>query len=981
MATIKNEFDYIQEARSQLAEALVNKFGVREQDILNVDGSIKSTGLWASNSDGSKNYLKRLHDWAVLVTATNVHTDASLTFKNDGSGDTAGTTFDGSVARSISYNSIGAAPVGHTHTTKIETSTNTSQIALAYGGKYKLTAGGATYVFTMPSSDNTWRPIGTGANDAAAGNHVHKNLIIKWGTGNTEGTNLFTYNGSTAKTIDLSTPFSQLFTNFDNADIGNKYTDITATIGGTTKSFVVNWATYSSLAKYADKWNTVRLFTIGSTGKYVDGSKNVSWTLEEIGASASSHTHSVQINGNTKTIAAPGGAAVDLGSYLPLTGGTMTGAINFSNTNARLAFGDLSTSPITGNQAPNLWAEGVGIYTRLGSPTDTEGAIIITEDTCVVYNSADIGWHFQVLDTRVHQSSSTYNGWRRTFGVNDNDQAWSLGGFVKKGSSNNYVLLGGGGHKAISDFAMSGHTHSYLPLTGGTMTGQIVGNNKGGSFIEGRTNAAIYQSRNTTNDWHPVIGFKTDTGSWEFGSVGESDYAMFSWGSDSDYNSGNNTANIVNLRNISGTIALTSEIPTVTNYYWANVPIGASSNIATNPTFGSVVSNNLITAISGIQIGAVANMGWYTSNSRMCSSTTGDYSIGVNVGSLLVSKDWSDSSKVPTNGIYSKGDIITPANIKAGTIITPGNDSVVLKPARDGYDKIGNENAKFWKIYSSYFYGNFIGTADDASKFQGTSKNNFIYANGTLGTSDVTNSSSLTRTQFWRDNNRGRIGVFVSHSDTSQYGWEISAPYSENGDFTGRIKENGTWGAEQIFITDVNFARVMSNTKYRELCINGYDSSTVSTGCPVLIMHWPNRSWSDLWYDGSFHFGEHASYNNGADLHAANYYTDSDIRYKNVIKHSCVDLPSLATLPLFLYTWNDNRDNIIHIGSSAQAVEQVIPQLVTEDSTGFKSLNYSILGTVAGITACKELVSQKSEIEMLKERVKQLEQQLKIYNN
>ena len=126
MATIKNEFDYIQEARSQLAEALVNKFGVREQDILNADGSIKSTGLWASNSDGSKNYLKRLHDWAVLVTATNVHTDASLTFKDNGKGDEVGTTFNGSVAKSISYNSIGAAPIGHTHTTKIEASTGTS---------------------------------------------------------------------------------------------------------------------------------------------------------------------------------------------------------------------------------------------------------------------------------------------------------------------------------------------------------------------------------------------------------------------------------------------------------------------------------------------------------------------------------------------------------------------------------------------------------------------------------------------------------------------------------------------------------------------------------------------------------------------------------------------------------------------------------------------------------------------------------------
>ena len=45
-------------------------------------------------------------------------------------------------------------------------------------------------------------------------------------------------------------------------------------------------------------------------------------------------------------------------------------------------------------------------------------------------------------------------------------------GFVKGSSSNDYVLLGGGGHKAISDFSMS-HSHPYLPLSGGTCTGNI----------------------------------------------------------------------------------------------------------------------------------------------------------------------------------------------------------------------------------------------------------------------------------------------------------------------------------------------------------------------------------------------------------------------------------------------------------------------------------------------------------------------------
>ena len=52
-------------------------------------------------------------------------------------------------------------------------------------------------------------------------------------------------------------------------------------------------------------WGTARTITIGSTGKSVNGSANVSWSLGEIGAAASSHTH----------------------SYLPLTGGTVTGTV------------------------------------------------------------------------------------------------------------------------------------------------------------------------------------------------------------------------------------------------------------------------------------------------------------------------------------------------------------------------------------------------------------------------------------------------------------------------------------------------------------------------------------------------------------------------------------------------------------------------------------------------------------------------------
>lgn len=43
----------------------------------------------------------------------------------------------------------------HTHTTSIATSTGTNQLTLEHGGKYALTAGGTSYIFTMPAAPTT----------------------------------------------------------------------------------------------------------------------------------------------------------------------------------------------------------------------------------------------------------------------------------------------------------------------------------------------------------------------------------------------------------------------------------------------------------------------------------------------------------------------------------------------------------------------------------------------------------------------------------------------------------------------------------------------------------------------------------------------------------------------------------------------------------------------------------------------------------
>jgi predicted phosphodiesterase len=96
----------------------------------------------------------------------NPNTDTNTTYKID-TGDDKGqikvTPSSGDVYN-VSVKGLGSAAYteskdyatsGHTHTTSIATSTGTNQITLAFGKKYVITAGGSSYVFTMPANPNT----------------------------------------------------------------------------------------------------------------------------------------------------------------------------------------------------------------------------------------------------------------------------------------------------------------------------------------------------------------------------------------------------------------------------------------------------------------------------------------------------------------------------------------------------------------------------------------------------------------------------------------------------------------------------------------------------------------------------------------------------------------------------------------------------------------------------------------------------------
>lgn len=97
-----------------------------------------------------------------------------------------------------------------------------------------------------------------------------------------------------------------------------------------------------------------------------------------------------------------------------------------------------------------------------------------------------------------------------------------------------------------TQFATAGHTHSYLPLSGGFMTGVIKKNGNGGSWIGARDRATIINNSNSDKlSFYPIVSSKSVSGSWDIGTLGDDLY--FSYAPDANYTGGKNETVCVKL--------------------------------------------------------------------------------------------------------------------------------------------------------------------------------------------------------------------------------------------------------------------------------------------------------------------------------------------------------------------------------------------------------------------------------------------------
>ena len=326
--------------------------------------------------------------------------------------------------------------------------------------------------------------------------------------------------------------------------------------------------TLSGNASTATTLATARMLTIGNTGKSFNGSSSLAWSLDEIGAAASNHTHS---------------------NYIPFSGGTITGGLtpNQNNTidlgSASAAFRTVYATTFDGNLSGNA-----ATASKFDHAINIQIGNIIQQidgsETSIVFSGIAASNH-----THTGSDIIGFTANRAIISNADGELDVSTVTSTQLGYLAN---VSSDIQNQLNNKAASNHTHSnYLPTSGGTITGGLTpsGNgtiNLGSSSYAFRNIYATNFSGNlsgnaitATSLENPVgitIGNKTNQFdgmfpiSWTVNEIGAA--ALDHTHNAMDISVG--TANRVLISNSSGTISTSGITNTELNYL-----SGVSSNI------------------------------------------------------------------------------------------------------------------------------------------------------------------------------------------------------------------------------------------------------------------------------------------------------------------------------------------------------------------------------------------------------------------
>lgn len=564
----------------------------------------------------------------------------------------------------------------------------------------------------------------------------------------------------------------------------------------------------------------------------------------------------------------------------------------------------------------------------------------------------------------TNASSTLYIGYRASgskpipegfvFGGSDGSASITASGFKKKSSSDSYVLLGGGGHKAVSDFVTLTTTQTIsgtktfsaqqsFTKSGAspfTVSSNVKVDNLNADFVDGYHASSLfkrlgwnsnttYSDANTTSIPIGLIinqqGNYTDIIKNHPTSYG---YLLnFSTGDEDTYSGVQLYTNYNSDRTFIRSKWSSNWYDWSTLAYMSDIPSSLPADGGNADTIGGKgVSDFARFYLSPMDSGATASSAksWFTDTMPSGSGAI-VYNVPGAEKTIIAGK---------SSGSY-------------GHMLQLNYDDTYLRILR--YKASSWQSTDWEKISAGY-----ADSAGNAATVGGKSASDFA-------TSSHSHSNYMENYISVNNKNMNTIktpGVY--------YGYNMSnAGVTDISNFI-ILNYSNDWGTQLQFSAGSSraFCRFWQNSggvmqsTWKEFSFAGHGTH-ISSGA---------QTWAGVKTFSSapvFSAGFSSSANvtiTGSVTASQGFFDTSDERLKDFYDDIDVDFDKLKAIPKKYFSWKSDENKEIHLGTSAQEIQKVYPEIVNESADGELSIDYSKLSVVA-LAAVDKLYDKINKIE------------------
>lgn len=448
-------------------------------------------------------------------------------------------------------------------------------------------------------------------------------------------------------------------------------------------------------------------------------------------------------------------------------------------------------------------------------------------------------------------------------------------------------------------------------------------------------------------------------------------------------------ANLYNNKSGVGHIHNTSEITALTSYTKATEPSDISTTDTLNSALGKVEYkadrafswitgvtskdtdnyinkwDEIVDFLDGVEEDKEIADSFVTVGSEQTITGYKTFSPGFAVG--------GSSTAITTITLNGTGQnyIASPNNSNSIISINPGGgrgDTVGYKfsgtamyPGTSGAYSLGTSDKLFEAVHATTFVGN----ATSANKVN----NALIITNGdTTVTYDGSSSQTITiESSESGSSNCLTIGNLEDGStDNIETGNEIFV--YKNVDNLLAIDKTSlpTASTSQAGIIQIGTTANTAMAGNKTLTNVSYTNTTTNSNYPLLFKYYTGSTTTNA--GTRFNAGIYANPSTVTISATNGFYETSDERLKDFQGNIDVDLDKLALIPKKYFTWKDDSEKVLRIGTSAQELQKLYPELVS-DINGELTVDYAKLSIVALDAVDKLNIKVKS----LEERLSKLE--------